>query len=204
MLYIYAVHLNGALTLLCGVWLLYLYIRGELKTLPIFLWAFAFVFYGLEIFARIFGFPFQVFAVLSILMIVLFVLGLGIILRKSMIIHVILFGVLITALVLIFLGYGFYGHMIMLVFFYVTMTIGSVLIVSKYGSEIYPLLLGWTILLVSNLFLLYIRSNPITDINCSVAKVIFTLGARRLEFLMPRELRIRRYIETLKRMFRSR
>jgi len=201
---VYATYLNGVLTLLCGVWLLYLYARKELETLPILLWGVAFVFYGLEILVRIILGFFNLFIMLNIIMIILFILGLGLILQRPRLIHSITLIVMVAAFVLMFVGYGEFSHMIGLLYFYVTMTVGSVLIVNKYGPEVYPLLLGWTIILVSNIFLLFMPQNPITDINCSVAKVIFTLGARRLEFLMPRELRLRRYIEALKRRFGSR
>lgn len=202
-LIVYATYLNGVLTLMCGLWLLYLYVKKELETLPILLWGAAFVFYGLEIITRILGF-FNLFILFCVIMMALFVLGLGLILQKPLLIHSITLVVMVAALVLLFVGHGELSHGIALLYFYMTMTVGSVLIIKKYGPEVYSLLLGWTILLVSNTFLIYMQQNPITDINCSVAKVIFTLGARRLEFLMPRELRIRRYIETLRRMFRSR
>ena len=182
---------------------MYLYAKKELETLPILLWGAAFVFYGLEIITRILGF-FNLFILFCIVMMVLFVLGLGLILQNPLLVHSITLMVIVAVLVLLFIGRGELSHGIALLYFYVAMTVGSVLIINKYGPEVYPLLLGWVILLVSNTFLIYMQQNPITDINCSVAKVIFTLGARRLEFLMPRELRIRRYIETLKRMFGSR
>jgi len=199
---VYAAYLNGSLTLACGAWLLYLYAKKELETLPILLWGVAFVLYGLEILVRTFGF-FNLSVSLCMIMTVFFVLGLSLILQRVLLINSVTLLVFVAAFILLFAGHGELSSAIGILYFYITMTVGSIVIINKYGPEVYPLLLGWVMLLVSNTFLIYMYPNPVTDIDCSVAKVIFTLGARRLESLMPRELRIRRYIEMVKRLFGS-
>jgi hypothetical protein len=78
------------------------------------------------------------------------------------------------------------------------MTLGSVMIAARYGGETYFLLLGWTIIWISSTFYIALGPIPIIDLNSSAAMVVFMVGARRLEVLMPEEMRIIRYIERLR------
>jgi hypothetical protein len=179
------------------LWLLYLYAGRELESLPILLWGLGFIFYGAVTFSRAFRL-FHLFVVFFTAMMLTFTIGLGVILEQSRIILPATILVTLSMFLSMHLQFAMIGLGVTILYLFSVMTLGSVMIAARYGGETYFLLLGWTIIWISSTFYIALGPIPIIDLNSSAAMVVFMVGARRLEVLMPEEMRIIRYIERLR------
>ena len=175
---------DGVITLLCGFLLFYIFFfRTNCKGYFHLLWSLGFIFYGLEIFLRLFPHPNLLFvASFFVFALILWFSGLGLILgmlKKFLIIVSLLTALLHTGILLnlVFLSY------VSVIVFLILFTFGIFLLKTKYGGVVYPILFGWIMLTALNILFIF-RSLPESYIDtlASVAKIIIVFGILNSNF----------------------
>lgn len=196
----YITVLNGVVTLLCGVYLLYRILTGPLKNLVFMLWTCGFFVYGVQIILRSYGFLGNLsFIVLVNLMTACFVYGMGL-----MIGHFLPFFVASSVLALIsdyFMigGYDVLSIAVSYVAFFIMMSLGMVILYFRYRENVAFITIGWILLTVSNIFAYSQVFIIVVDVFAIFAKVLLAIGLIKIENMLPESVTLKYYIDDLKK-----
>ncbi len=186
--------INSLFTIGLGLFLLSMYISKKTRFISLLAWSIAFIFYGIEILARIWlPYNSMIVAISSFIMAPLFILGTSILIRKIWIYMPITLVLLSIAIYLYpsehYWNFGIFAY-------YGVMTIAVANLRFVMGNVANRLIVGWTILLVGNiLFLSIFDFEWIADLAAIPAKTLLALGML--------DQRFARMIFDIKKLYKS-
>ncbi|MFQ5710528.1 MAG: hypothetical protein ACE5GD_01985 [Candidatus Geothermarchaeales archaeon] len=190
---------NGIITAGCGLYLSYYFTRARVKDVPTLFWMLGFYIYALEIFLRLwltFENPLVFFSMTF--MFIFFVLGTAILINvwKIFTYITILLTIVMTSTYLagFWIIYATFG----MVFFYGSMSVLTILLRRKFKKFSNFFVIGWMILLFSNLFLLQPVSEAWVDIAAAIGKMMMTRGMVNTHFASLLMMRIRERLSETK------
>jgi len=168
--------LNVFVTVICGLFLFKVYLDWKCKNHFHLLWGLGFVFYGVQIFLRLKLPLLDIFVVILFFSsLLLWFCGIGLamqMLRRFLIVMTI--AILVTAIYTL----SFRGGLIIGVIPYSMVIAGVILLRRKYGKVLNLLLLGWILLLTTNiLFGLVLLPEYFIDFFAVISKLVIVYGA---------------------------